>query len=45
MNLHFKPILWLVGGIVVTFALSLCIQLYRNTTVAATAGGRKHRAD
>jgi hypothetical protein len=31
MKLHFKPILWLVGGIVVMFALSLCIQLYRNT--------------
>jgi hypothetical protein len=31
MNLHFKPILWLVGGIVVAFALSLGIQLYRNT--------------
>ena len=31
MKLHFKPILWLVGGIVVMFALSLGIQLYRNT--------------
>src|ERR1035437_4840800 len=31
MNLHFKPILWLVGGIVVAFALSLTFQLYRNT--------------
>ena len=31
MNLHFKPILWLVGGIIVAFALSLVIQLYRNT--------------
>jgi hypothetical protein len=30
MQLHFKPILWLVGGIVVAFALSLAIQLYRN---------------
>ncbi len=33
MNLHFKPILWLVGGIVVAFALSLGVQLYRNTTL------------
>ena len=33
MNLHFKPILWLVGGIVVAFALSLGIQLYRNTAL------------
>jgi len=33
MNLHFKPILWLVGGIVVAFALSLTVQLYRNTTL------------
>jgi len=31
MNLHFKPILWLVGGIIVAFALSLVIQLVRNT--------------
>ena len=31
MNLHFKPILWLVGGIVVAFALSLLVQLYSNT--------------
>jgi hypothetical protein len=31
MNLHFKPILWLVVGIVVAFALSLSFQLYRNT--------------
>jgi hypothetical protein len=31
MNLHFKPILWLVGGIVIMFTLSLTIQLYRNT--------------
>jgi hypothetical protein len=31
MKLHFKPILWLVGGIVVMFALSLAIQLYRDT--------------
>jgi methyl-accepting chemotaxis protein len=31
MKLHFKPILWLVGGIVLMFALSLAIQLYRNT--------------
>jgi hypothetical protein len=31
MNLHFKPILWLVGGIVVAFGLSLGVQLYRNT--------------
>src|ERR1039457_4211811 len=31
MNLHFKPILWLVGGIIVAFGLSLCVQLYRNT--------------
>jgi hypothetical protein len=30
MKLHFKPILWLVGGIIVMFALSLTIQLYRN---------------
>ena len=30
MNLQFKPILWLVSGIVVMFALSLTIQLYRN---------------
>jgi len=33
MKLHFKPILWLVGGIVVMFALSLTIQLYRNTVL------------
>ncbi len=31
MNLHFKPILWLVGGIIVAFALSLVVQIYRNT--------------
>jgi methyl-accepting chemotaxis protein len=31
MKLHFKPILWLVGGIVVMFALSLAIQLSRST--------------
>ena len=30
MKLHFKPILWLVGGIVVMFGLSLVLQLYRN---------------
>lgn len=33
MKLHFKPILWLVGGIIVMFALSLSIQLYRNTVL------------
>jgi methyl-accepting chemotaxis protein len=33
MNLHFKPILWLVGGIIVAFALSLGIQIYRNTAL------------
>jgi methyl-accepting chemotaxis protein len=31
MKLHFKPILWLVGGIVVMFAASLVLELYRNT--------------
>ena len=33
MNLHFKPILWLVGGIIVMFALSLTIQLHRNSAL------------
>jgi methyl-accepting chemotaxis protein len=31
MQLHFKPILWLVGAIVVMFALSLAIQLHSST--------------
>ena len=31
MNLHFKPILWLVAGIIVAFALSLAFQVWRNT--------------
>jgi methyl-accepting chemotaxis protein len=31
MKLHFKPILWLIGGIVVMFAASLTLELYRNT--------------
>ncbi len=31
MNLHFKPIFWLVGGIIVAFAISLVFQIGRNT--------------
>jgi methyl-accepting chemotaxis protein len=31
MKMHFKPILWLVGGIIVMFAASLTLELYRNT--------------
>ena len=30
MKHQFKPILWLVGGIVVMFAASLVMELYRN---------------
>ena len=33
MKMHFKPILWLVGGIIAMFGLSLAIQLYRNTKI------------
>jgi len=36
MKLHFKPILWLVGGIVVMFAASLMLELYRNTAALRT---------
>ncbi len=30
MKMHFKPILWLVGGIVLMFAASLVLERYRN---------------
>jgi methyl-accepting chemotaxis protein len=33
MKMHFKPILWLVGGIIAMFGLSLAIQLYRNAKI------------
>ena len=31
MQLHFKPILWLVGGIVVMFGISLAMELHSST--------------
>jgi len=31
MKMHFKPILWLVAGIVVMFATSLALEWYRNS--------------
>ena len=33
MKMQFKPILWLVAGIVVMFTVSLVMELYRNTTM------------
>jgi len=31
MKMHFKPVLWLVAGIVVMFATSLALEWYRNS--------------
>ena len=33
MKMQFKPILWLVAGIIVMFTVSLVMELYRNTTM------------
>jgi methyl-accepting chemotaxis protein len=33
MKMHFKPILWLVGGILVMFTASLLMELYRNSSM------------
>jgi hypothetical protein len=40
MQVHFKPILWLVGGIIVMFAASLGIDAYRNSAMLGRFSGQ-----